>query len=146
MRLTETLKEGPKCWQARPLSNLERHLENRRLVAGDIVELVLDDIIAGRRAAHVQRQDHHEFEIAGMALGRDPHEVLFFGKHFATARLDLEIDNEPQFKHALAGILPAKADGLGVDDDLLALFELLRATLLVKPEAARLALDEQRPP
>src|SRR5205823_14263387 len=80
---------------------LERQFEARRLVARNIVQLVHDDIIAGRGAAHVQRQHEKEFDIAAVALRRNPHEVFFLGEHFAGTGLDLEIHDKAEFKQAL---------------------------------------------
>src|SRR5437763_16359917 len=77
---------------------LERQFEARRLVASNIVQLVHDDIIAGRGAAHVQRQYEKEFDVAAVALRRNPHEVFFLGEHFAGTGLDLEIDDKAEFE------------------------------------------------
>src|SRR5690348_8251691 len=79
-----------------------------------------------------------------MAFRRNPHKVFFLGKHFAVARFDLEIDDKAEFEEALAVLLPAVADRLGVGDDPLAFLELVGGVLLVKPVTARLALDEGR--
>src|SRR5437763_5378479 len=104
---------------------LERQFEARRLIACNIVQLVRDNIFARRGAAHVQRQHEKEFDIAAVALRRDPHEVLFFGKHFAITRLDLKIHDKAEFKQALTVFLPAVAHRLGIGADPLALFQFL---------------------
>ena len=80
-----------------------------------------------------------------MGLGRDPHEILFSGENFSIPGLDQEIDDKAQFEHAFAEVFPAIADRFGIDDDLLAVLELLRPTFLVKTKTARLAVDEQCP-
>src|SRR5205085_5587049 len=121
---------------------LERQFEARRLVACNIVQLVHDDIIAGRGAAHVQLQDDKKFHVAAVALRRDPHEVLFFGKHFAIARLDLKIHDKAEFKQAVTVFLPAVAHRLGIGDDPLAFLEFAGRVLVVKPVTARFAFDE----
>src|SRR6476660_3792166 len=131
----EALTRRSRCDQ------LERHLEARRLVARNIVQLVRDDILAGRGAAHIQLQDDKKFDVAAVTLRRDPHEVLFFGKHFAIARFDLKVDDKAEFKQALAVFLPAVAHRLGIGDDPLAFLEFA-GVLVVEPVTARFAFDE----
>ena len=100
----------------------ERLLEGRGLVAAYVMQLVFEDIFAGRRAVDGQRQRQHKLLNLGAAGLDEFGEILLPRENFAVGGLHHEIDRDAKIIGLSIGF-PSIADRLYIGDELFARLE-----------------------